>query len=91
MGGKVFTYHMEGDPSRWFLDMRSKAVEDHLVFEGDEHEGEFCQRFPHTCMEIKGLYSIDDGMMSVYVTEVPEGYSTENVEDLFRELLGSPL
>lgn len=91
MGGNVFTYDIEGEPSSRFLRLRSRAVEDHLVFDGDEYEGEFCKRFPHTCMEIKGLYSIDDGMMSVFVTEVPEGYSMESVDDLFRDLLEKPI
>ncbi len=30
--GKIFTYGMEGDPSHRFLEMRSMAVEDHMVF-----------------------------------------------------------
>jgi hypothetical protein len=87
MGGKILTYDMEGDPSRRFLRVRSKAIEDHLVFDGDEHEGEFCKRFPNTCMEIRGLYSIDQGVLSVYVTQVPEGQTIEGLEDLFEQLM----
>lgn len=87
--GKIFTYGMEGDPSHRFLEMRSRAVEDHMVFDGNEYEGEFCKSFPHTCMELKGLYSIDDGMLSIFVTEVPEDVNIDSVEDLFQDLVDS--
>jgi hypothetical protein len=85
--GKVLTYTLEGDPSRRFMELRMRAVEDHLVFDGNEHEGEFCKQYPHSCMMLRGLYSLDDGMLSIYVTDVPEGQTMKSVEDWFGEIV----
>jgi hypothetical protein len=87
--GKVLTYDLEGDSAHKFFEMRLKGVEDHLVFDGDEAEGEFCQRFPQTCMELRGLYSIDDNVLSIYLTDVPEGYSIRGIEKMFDDLVKS--
>lgn len=87
--GKVFAYCIEGDAVRSFMDMRLRAVEDHLVFSGDHREGEFCQRFPATGLQLRGLYSIDDNVMSVVLTELPEGHPPEAVQGLFQQLVDS--
>jgi hypothetical protein len=88
--GKFLTYPLEGEPSRRFHELRVRASEEHLMFDGDEHEGEFIKRFPHASMELRGLYSIDDNMLSISLTEVPEGHTLERVENMFLDLLGSP-
>ena len=69
--------------------MRVRASEEHLMFDGDEHEGEFCKKYPHACMDLRGLYSIDDSMLSISLTEVPEGHALESVEAMFLDILGS--
>lgn len=87
--GKVLTYDLKGDTAHRFMSMRMKGVEEHLVFEGDDTEGEFCQRFPQTCMEVRGLYSIEDNVLSIYLTQVPEGYTVKGIEAMFDELIRS--
>ncbi len=87
--GSFLTYPLEGEPSRRFFDLRVRASEEHLIFDGDEREGEFCKKYPHACMDLKGLYSIEDSMLSISLTEIPEGHALEKVEDMFLNLLGS--
>lgn len=85
--GKVLTYSLEGNPSRVFMSIRVKGLEKHMVFDGDSKEGEFCQRYPNTRMELRGLYSIDDSMLSIFVTDMPEDHTIQVVDDLFEGLV----
>jgi hypothetical protein len=88
--GRVLTYPLEGEPSRRFLEMRVRGPEEHLMFDGDEREGEFCKRYPHACMELRGLYSIEESMLSIFLTEVPEGHFMDRVESMFLKLIELP-
>ena len=67
--------------------MRVRATEDHLIFNGDEREGEFCKHYPHACMELRGVYAIEDSMLSIFVTDVPEGLTMKKVEEMFHSIV----
>jgi hypothetical protein len=88
--GRVLTYLIEEEPSKALMGMRVRGVDSHLVFEGDEAEGEFSKRYPTTSMELRGLYSIEDDMLSIIITRMPEEETLEGVRDLFQGLLESP-
>lgn len=83
---RVLTYDLEGETSRSFLDLRYRAADEHLIFRGDEREGEFCKSYPNTRMKLKGLYAVDDGLLSIILTDVPEGMPMDSVDRLFRGL-----
>jgi hypothetical protein len=88
--GRVLTYLIEEEPSKALLGMRMKGVDNHLTFDGDEAEGEFSKRYPQTSMELRGLYTIDDDMLSIIITDMPEEETFEGVKEMFQGLLEGP-
>ena len=88
--GRVLTYLIDEEPSKALLGMRMKGVDNHLVFEGDESEGEFSKRYPATSMELRGLYTIDADMLSIVITDMPEQETLEGVREMFQGLLEGP-
>lgn len=87
--GRVLTYLLEEEPTKALMGLRLRGIDHHLVFDGDESEGEFLKRFPETTMELRGLYTIDDGMLSVVLTDVPDDVHHSEVESMFEELVRS--
>lgn len=85
--GRVLTYMIEEEPIRALHHMRLRGIDNHLVFDGNEREGEFCKRFPETEMEMRGLYTIDEGILSVVITHVPERHRDHDVEGMFDKVL----
>ncbi len=85
--GRVLTYLLEDEPARALIGMRLRGIDHHLVFDGDEYEGEFWKRFPETQLEMRGLYTMDDGMLSVVITHVPDEHRDHDVEGMFDELV----
>ena len=83
---RVLTYDLEGETSRRFLDLRYRAADEHMFFRGNEREGEFYKSYPDTPMQLKGLYAVDDGLLSIILTDVPEEIPMDSVERLFRGL-----
>ena len=88
--GRVLTYLLEEEPSKALNGIRLRGIDHHVVFEGDEVEGEFYRRFPETSLELRGLYTIDDGMLSVVLTDVPDDYPHHEVESLFEKIVTPP-
>ena len=86
----VLTYDLEGEASRRFLDLRSLAVDEHLVFKGDHREGEFSKSYPHTRIKLRGLYSLEDGLLSIILTDVPRDVPLDHVDIMFRRLVERP-
>lgn len=86
----VLTYDLEGEASRRFLDLRSLAVDEHLIFKGDHREGEFSKTYPHTRTKLRGLYSLEDGLLAIILTDVPRGVPVDDVDTMFRRLVGGP-
>ncbi|UCC93251.1 MAG: hypothetical protein JSW25_00815 [Thermoplasmata archaeon] len=87
--GRVLTYQLEEEPRKALMGLRLRGIDHHVVFEGTESEGEFLKRFPETSMELKGLYSLDDGMLSLVLTDVPDEVHHSEVEDMFEDLVGT--
>jgi hypothetical protein len=85
--GRVLTYLIEEEPRRAFLGMRLRGIDHHVVFDGNESEGEFSKRFPGTELELRGLYTFDEGMLSVILTDVPHEHRDHDVEGMFDELV----
>jgi hypothetical protein len=85
--GRVLTYLIEEEPTRALLGMRLRGIDHHLVFDGNESEGEFSKRFPETQLEMRGLYTLDEGIMSVVITHVPFEHRDHDVEGMFQEVL----
>jgi hypothetical protein len=85
--GRVLTYLLKEEPRRALHGMRLRGIDHHLVFDGNESEGEFHKRFPETQMELRGLYTMDDGMLSVIITHVPDEHQDHDVEGMFEEVL----
>lgn len=87
--GRVLTYLIEEESKKALMGLRLRGIDQHVVFDGDEYEGEFTKRYPETEMELRGLYSIDDGMLSVVLTDVPDDVTHHEVEGMFEELVES--
>jgi hypothetical protein len=87
--GRVLTYLLEEEPTKALMGLRLRGIDHHLVFDGDESEGEFLKRFPETAMELRGLYTIDDGMLSVVLIDVPDDIKHSEVESMFEEMVRS--
>ncbi len=87
--GRVLTYLLEEEPRKVLMGLRLRGIDQHVVFDGDESEGEFCKRYPETSLEMKGLYTIDDGMLSVVLTDVPDDIQHSDVVSMFETLVGS--
>jgi hypothetical protein len=85
--GRVLTYLLEEESKKALMGLRLRGIDHHLVFDGDDSEGEFTKRYPETEMEMRGLYSIDEGMLSVVLTHVPEDVHHSEVEAMFEELV----
>lgn len=88
--GRVLTYTLEEEPSEAIMGMRLRGLDHHVVFDGDHREGEFSMRHPATEMELRGLYSLEEGMLSVVLTHVPEQVPHHEVEALFERLVRPP-
>jgi len=88
--GRVLTYLIEEEPREALMGMRLRGLDHHLVFDGDHREGEFSMRHPETAMELQGLYSMEDGMLCVVLTQVPEQVPHHEVEAMFERLLRPP-
>ena len=88
--GRVLTYLIEEEASKALMGMRVRGIDRHIVFDGDEAEGEFSKRYPATSMELRGLYTIDNDMLSIIITDMPEEETLEGVSEMFQGLLGSP-
>lgn len=86
--GRVLTYILEEEPNKALVGLRLRGLDHHVVFDGDESEGEFHKHYPGTDAEMKGLYTIDEGMMSLVLTRVPADAMDHEVEGLFKELMG---
>ena len=71
------------------MGMRLRGLDHHVVFDGNESEGEFSKRFPETDLEMRGLYTFDEDMLSVVITHVPELHADHDVEGMFEELVSS--
>jgi hypothetical protein len=67
--------------------MRLRGIDHHVVFDGNDSEGEFSKRFPETELELRGLYTFDEGMLSVILTDVPQEHRDHDVESMFDELV----
>jgi len=87
--GRVLTYLLEEEPTKALMGLRLRGIDHHMVFDGDESEGEFCKRYPETEMELRGLYTMDDGMLSVVLTDVPDEVPHHEVEGMFEKLVES--
>ena len=87
--GRVLTYLVEEEPTRALMAMRLRGIDHHVVFHGNEEEGEFSKRFPETELETRGLYAFDGGMLSVVLTHVPDEHQDHDVEAMFEELVSS--
>jgi len=87
--GRVLTYLLEEEPTKAIMGLRLRGIDHHVVFDGDESEGEFTKRYPYSEMELRGLYTLDDGILSVVLTDVPEDVPHHEVEGMFEELVGS--
>ena len=87
--GRVLTYLLEEEPTKALMGLRLRGIDHHVVFDGDESEGEFLKRYPETSLEMKGLYTIDDGMLSVVLIDVPGDIHHSDVESMFETLVGS--
>jgi hypothetical protein len=85
--GRVLTYQIEEESKKALMGLRLRGIDQHVVFDGDESEGEFTKRYPETERELRGLYTIDDGMLSVVLTDVPDGVPHNEVEGMFEELV----
>lgn len=85
--GRVLTYQLDEEPNRALMGMRLRGLDYHLVFHGDDSEGEFSKHFPETELEMRGLYTFDSGMLSVILTHVPEEHRDHDVEGMFEEVL----
>ena len=85
--GRVLTYQLEKEPSQTLMGMRMRGIDHHVVFSGNSSEGEFSKRFPETELELKGLYTMDDGMLSVILTEVPDEHRDHDTEGMFDQIL----
>lgn len=85
--GRVLTYLLEEEPTKALMGLRLRGIDHHMVFDGDESEGEFSKRYPETELELRGLYTLDDGMLSVVLTDVPSGVPHHEVEGMFEDLL----
>jgi hypothetical protein len=86
--GRVLTYLIEEESKKALMGLRLRGIDHHVVFEGDETEGEFTKRYPETELEMRGLYSIEEGMLSVLLTDVPPEVQHSEVEGMFEELVG---
>lgn len=89
--GRVLTYTLEEEPREALMGMRFRGIDQHVVFEGDHREGEFSMRHPSTEMELRGLYSMEEGMLSVVLTHVPDLVSHREVEAMFERLVRPPV
>jgi hypothetical protein len=86
--GRVLTYQIEEEPSKALMGMRLRGIDHHVVFDGNDYEGEFCKRYPETRLELRGLYTIDEGLLSVVLTDVPEDCDHDDVEYMFEKMVG---
>ncbi len=86
--GRVLTYIIEEEPAKALIGLRLRGLDHHVVFDGNESEGEFHKHYPDTNLELRGLYSFDDGMLSVMLTDVPKEVQHHEVEGMFEKILG---
>ena len=85
-----FKYTLVGDPAERLATIRRRAAQKSVTFEGDLSRGTFSGEMPLPKigdMTVRGRYRIKGDKITVAVSDKPESYSWNKVDEMLRDFI----